>query len=273
MSRSIVASIVCILVGGCSTGLDIKVERIQPRGQIANEYARVNELDQVVAQQIGALRVYIESTLDMEKKLGENKNAISEFTKTVRASADTRIEKGKKLNNELHAFNLTPQVPDSLRNDVLSYKQDVAIFLHDQHDVWEKYINRFSEGSETRSSLEDAYEDMVGTKLVDAQRASSQKRLGYQGFIVDEVFEISASDPNYESVLFGTPIPQAITHVNAQALGDSSVLFVQENPTQMRIYHVETDVEKLVQNAMFIFDKTLSAAIKYMGPVPDSSEE
>jgi hypothetical protein len=43
-------------------------------------------------------------------------------------------------------------------------------------------------------------------------------------------------------------------------------VFVQENPTQLRVFEIDNDPTQLVQNVANITDKALEAAIKYAQP-------
>jgi hypothetical protein len=264
-------ALVACLLTGCASNLTVKVERIEPNGQLPEKFTRVNDYDLIVEQQIAAINHYLAGTGRIEEMLGsEHVQSVESYVDAVESKVGHLRNEGVELTVKLTPYQITGTVPSELATAVMNFRSKVALFLLEEDKVWTEFGQGFEQGSDFGGKISNEVAAISGVRnqLQEAKQISGSSRVGYQGFIVDDIFKISPSDPNYASVLAGTPVSQAISEVKATSLGDSTVLFVQESPGQMRIYQVETDTEQLVQNALFIFDKSLSAAIKYMGPVP-----
>jgi len=72
----------------------------------------------------------------------------------------------------------------------------------------------------------------------------------------------------YSTVLKARPIGKPFTLVKASAIGDSTIIFVQESPVQMRAYSIDMDPTQLVKNVIDIMDKALQFAASFATPMP-----
>lgn len=107
------------------------------------------------------------------------------------------------------------------------------------------------------------------TLSLETAAAASIRRtsesLGFGGFATIGVFEINASDPAYRKILpGGRLVPEPFTLVQGAINGDSSLMFVMENPGQMRIYQVQNDPTQLARNIAILIQKATTAANKFM---------
>lgn len=91
---------------------------------------------------------------------------------------------------------------------------------------------------------------------------------GFGGFQSVGVHQISPADPAYRDVLSQARSETVGTFTTVQAAvnGDSTIVFVQENPTQLRVFEIDNDPTQLLQNFAYITDKALEAAVKYAQP-------
>ncbi|MEM1353741.1 MAG: hypothetical protein AAGC44_07065 [Planctomycetota bacterium] len=101
-----------------------------------------------------------------------------------------------------------------------------------------------------------------------AYHSTKGSQWSFGGFSNTAIHTISPGDPMYDRVLRADPLPNAITRVRSHAYGDSTIMFVQESPTQMRVFSVDVDGTQLAQNIMLITDKALQAAVNYLSPAP-----
>jgi hypothetical protein len=91
---------------------------------------------------------------------------------------------------------------------------------------------------------------------------------GYGGFTTEGAYRISAGDPDYKEVLSGHPVGEPVTSVTSTVVGDSTLMFVQESPSQMRVHRVDMDAKELIRQIGDITNKGLAAWVKYMGGTP-----
>jgi len=91
---------------------------------------------------------------------------------------------------------------------------------------------------------------------------------GCGGLEVLGVYELNQADPAYRQVLDGTKYQSVglFSMAEANVNGDSTIVIVQENPGQFRVFEIDNDPTKLVQNVSYISNKALEAAVKYAEP-------
>ncbi len=104
--------------------------------------------------------------------------------------------------------------------------------------------------------------------LRQAQEIAAATRPRFGGYASESVHTISPGDPAYDIVLNADPYRRPISLVSSTAWGDSTIMFVQESPTQMRVFTVDVDGTQLAQNIMLITDKALQAAVNHLSPLP-----
>lgn len=149
-------------------------------------------------------------------------------------------------------------------DDVLKAKREEIRNMGDTAQVTE--IN-----SKLRSAMEAVHR---ATDEAGKTGAAIGKRT-FGGFRSIGVYEINPADPAYRKIL-GPDTAQlsldAITSDNVTALGDSSVMIVQETPGQFRVYQISNDPTQIMRNVALLVSKALAAASKYfsggLAPVP-----
>ena len=178
------------------------------------------------------------------------------------------VDKGRAL--ELRVKALAPQArgDGDLPSEAGRYLQESAVFMKEEQGRWRSFVEgQAIEDASKRELLSglDERDASLSIQLGDASRAL----IGFGGFRSEGVHMISAADPLYPAILQGTVVGAPFSHVVADAVGDSSVMFVQETPTQVRVAEVNTDSTQLVNNVVFITQKALAAAARYSGvPIP-----
>lgn len=122
----------------------------------------------------------------------------------------------------------------------------------------------------TLQSLRGILDDVprASAALRQAQRITAGTRPRFGGYASESVHTISAGDPAYDFVLEADAYKHPISAVSSTAWGDSTIMFVQESPTQMRVFTVDVDGTQLAQNIMLITDKALQAAVNHLNPLP-----
>lgn len=156
---------------------------------------------------------------------------------------------------------------------------DIATFSAPIAEVAEAIDN-----SEAKSDLDDRVAKLqaAGGKAIDYVRTmlrvsteSSLKQLAYLqvplrqnapfgGFQTVGVHKISPGDAYYSAVLRGKVVGEPFTEVKAGVTGDSTLVLVQEDPTQFRLRSVQMNAEKLMENVASMTDKVMAAWAKYM---------
>lgn len=105
--------------------------------------------------------------------------------------------------------------------------------------------------------------------LNTALRATSGNRAdnltSFGGFQTCSVHPVTPSDPFYRAVLRARTIGHPFTKAVIHGLGSSTMVIVQETPTQFHVQSVDTDASVLIQNVVDISSKVMEAWVKYMG--------
>lgn len=125
---------------------------------------------------------------------------------------------------------------------------------------------QFSTLQQLRKILDEV--PRASAALRQAQQVAASTRPRFGGYASESVHTISPGDPAYDYVLNADPHRRPISLVSSSAWGDSTIMFVQESPTQMRVFTVDVDGTQLAQNIMLITDKALQAAVNHLSPLP-----
>lgn len=120
----------------------------------------------------------------------------------------------------------------------------------------------------SRHKAVDALNAVLSLKEVGANAKAGVLAAGFGGFRSVGVHQINPADPAYRDLLSQARSETVGTFSTVQAVvnGDSTIVFVLENPTQLRVFEIDNDSTQLVQNVAYITDKALEAAIKYSQP-------
>jgi len=264
---------------GCQNSLEVRVEMIQPAGRA--DTPRVERVPGascaealVLAREAllryqglfdglaGALAAVGESPEDIEIMLGDT-------PRTESLEAQALIEAGSAL---LHRVDAAERPEATLAAMVRAHVLAVQRFVAVRRAVWLGFADDFTDGEKgIRSAVVSAmWEDADLETLTRAavRRSGGWDRLSGGGFLAGGVHRIDPGDPQYARVLRGRPVGEPFTHAVAQISGDSTIMFVQESPTQVRIYRVDMDPRRLIQNVIYITDKVSQAAVRYSLPLP-----
>lgn len=156
--------------------------------------------------------------------------------------------------------------------------KEVALFANSVHAMRNSLFGTYStfaqllHSKSIQAGTEDAFQNALGEakgyydSAWSSARAAAQSASGFGGFASVGTHTISPSDPMYHKVLNARSKGRPFTTAHAGVSGDSTVIFVQESPTQVRVYSVDMDPTQLVQNIMLISDKALQAGIQLASP-------
>ena len=271
--RWIPAVVICGLMtlAGCQNNLKITVQMIEPaEGFGDGEFIPGVSAAEAVSDSIAALRSYqtmLGGLFDALRDVGESENdirAILGDTATLEIEdAQALVDQGAKLLDEIQ----DGEKPAALLAKSRVYAGKVTRFLEDARRSWIDFADEYEDTERVRAHIEEVLLPETG-RAAETARAAQAKAAGFGGFVATGVHKISPGDPMYRQVLKGKPIGQPFTAVDTGVSGDSTVIFVQESPTQLRIYRVDMDPRQLIQNVIYITDKVLQAATKYLAPLP-----
>lgn len=275
----VVLGLALLAVPGCRQTLEVKVERLK----VAEKYSTMSNQSQSTREK--ARETLKTSGVALETARGEIQkarmalNAMTAGERKPPADVDDalrsyekRVETGALHNSELLAL-LGSAAGDAETGKVLeqalAHSTEVEILLTaiQTSQVFPRAASASASAPAAPSfdapKSEQAIERVRG--LV-AQLSSK----GFGGFQSGQVYELSHSDPAYEEVLKSEPDGRPVTLAKAYVTGDSTIIFVQETPTYVRVFSTDMDNEKLAQNVLLIMDKALQAAVraKALLPIP-----
>ncbi len=275
-----VSAIIALLLGpGCQSSMKVTVHRIEPAGEIRKEYAQTRTDLEKVSATVSALMNLQSSLKSLEDAWTRDElinNAIP-----LPESLNADISRGLALVNELPKLDTTMASAKSAAYfvTVQSTVNQADERIDGLRDVNANIAAQFRDGerqdaeevARTRESTKSIASNFSERALGVATSSLRTSKPGYGGFVRTGVTRISAGDPNYKLVLEGKPQGEPITETIANVSGDSTVIFVQENPVQMRVYTVDLNAEELVRNISQISSKAVNAALKFSAPLPESA--
>lgn len=278
-----------ISLAGCQNDLRVTVEMIDPFAvgakhrdcaiggsafQGGERVAGSSYVD-AIETSIRALRAYRNLFYDLYQAFREAGQSESNIeirigapSRNERENATLLIDKGIALLREISSADA-----NALSAKVRAYAYEVAFFIEAGERFWVTFTDGFENkfGQKLLDSIEQHVPDGI-ERCMDPVLAWSKyavaKSAGFGGFTVSGVHKISPGDPMYACVLKAKRIGEPFTLVSGGVSGDSTIIFVQESPTQMRVFSVDMDPRQLIQNVIYITDKVLQAATKYLKPLP-----
>ncbi|MCK4657947.1 MAG: hypothetical protein KAV82_00355 [Phycisphaerae bacterium] len=267
---AVLALTASLLIGaaGCQNSLKIKVEMLGS----GEQRIRGSTYADSVGSGLLALRAYARLLERLKETAYEQSDDQSSYRLAMadiesdKGAVARLSERGIQLGDELAEGKLALQ---DVAMTVESYLARISTFLGTRVGAWEMRTRQApGELKEVYKAVLDQsfYAEIESLIKVASRAAGSVGQFG--GFLPAGVHQIDPSDPAYAWVLKSKPIGRSVTSVDAAALGDSTIMFVQESPTQLRVLHVEMDPTQLVQNVIYISDKVLQAAIKFLAPLP-----
>ncbi len=117
-----------------------------------------------------------------------------------------------------------------------------------------------------------AGESSLERTTIATQELAAEPSGGFGGFRVLGVHRINAADPAYHRIVNSKRCKPAgvFSEVESRVNGDSTIVFVQENPTQFRVFEIDNDPSALMRNVAYLMDKVLQAVVKYSQPASPS---
>jgi len=142
------------------------------------------------------------------------------------------------------------------------------------------YINKVADGCyekvesiQTKRSLlnpEGKAKTEPLAKLGDILRANMQSAVddsiqthGFGGLQYCGTDLICPGDPRYRDVVRGKSVG-VISEAKTGAVGNSTIVFFQETPTEIKNFSTDLNAEQLMKNVAFISDKAVTAFSKYL---------
>lgn len=267
-----IAILLALTLGCAHQRMEVSVELIQPVPPVVNTALQTGESGAITAiastkqALFGQARFVDRVEAYLKDKIGEAAvDWVGARSKNSREQSGALADKGNALDLRIQAVPPEQRGQQDLVAEVSRYLQEASAFLSDDQAKWRRFVNELTVSDETRTQLMGQVDQRDSEKTVQVAAAAQALSGGFGGFRVEGVHTISPGDPLYPAVLQGKPIGAPISYVMADAAGDSSVMFVQETPTQLRVAEVETDSTQLVNNVVFITQKALAAAARYSG--------
>lgn len=271
-------------LAGCQNRLVVTVEMIQTKdGLPIDDNERIHEGKAAEAVQasiraLGLCRDFPDALLGylVEKGHLAQANAdnatmgIASTVKAMNEEIDAKQRKGVELYAKI--LSTPPDDVDNLWPEIDAYRVEVTNFIKDKKQTASVIVAATTALVEANkkdavTKAAEAYADHKFESYVAASKSSGAVVSGFGGFTTPGVYKISPGDKNFDKVLSGKPVGEPITQVLSEASGDSTIIFVQEVPAQLRVFSIDLDPSMLIQNVLYITNKALQAAAKYATPM------
>lgn len=240
--------VILFLATGCQTYTKVTVERIDVDGG-QHRIPGSSYADAVQSAAQGAAR-YMSTLIDLDRRDPPINVDMPSFV----TSAGELVLRGRRL-----------AVKEPLtEQEARTYTAEVEQYLIEQDRTWTEWADRSNLAIDVLSEIQRSIDGAQSAAFSYVVSAKGTITGGYGGYAATGVYTITPGDPQYENVLKAPVSGKPISYVHAGALGDASIMFVQESPTHIRVHHVNMDAERLAQMIARISDKALSAWIKYM---------
>lgn len=276
--------LILILTGGCVSNLGVAVERIEPDGDLLTEEVDLRKFEETVLIAVTALNTlptFFKQATEWSAYQARQQNSPSLDVVYNDSKAQQLKEKGEKLLESFYSSYEDMRYQQA-RVASLSYVVEVVGFLNSTNVslmAERKEVPNFA-WPEEEKSIEvpkvQADIDRINNEISSLQKrveAATGAASNFGGLVPLGVHRLNPGHPNYKAVLNGKPIGKPITKVSTCAMGDSTIMFVQENPAQFRVFSVDMNAETLVKGIVDISNKALQAAVKYSAPVPTPDPE
>ena len=125
-----------------------------------------------------------------------------------------------------------------------------------------------SQDIESLKTVTLAHHSRTATYLRDALSATnsaSGSSTTFGGYQTCSVYRLTPSDPCYRAVLTAPVICRPFSKTATCSVGSSTMVIVQESPSEFHVQSVDTDASVLIQNVVDISSKVMEAWVKYMG--------
>ncbi|UCE61344.1 MAG: hypothetical protein JSU63_06265 [Phycisphaerales bacterium] len=265
-NRKAVFFILALLLAlpGCQNYLRVQVQLLDATGQ---EKVTEGTYRDAVLKSVASLKHFEHVIACLKKVLGPaHEVRISEPAANDLKDAKALKAEGTALAGELVSMTDIFVAAEKAR----VYTEKVADF-YDRLQGYEEFLKEGLQDSEQLKKVQKTLAVHWSAPIAEVKNeaaAATAQAAGFGGFSGVAVHQIDASDRKYAHVLKAKPTGKPFTLVDSKAAGDSTIVFVQESPTQIRAYSVDMDPTQLAHNVIYITDKALQAAAKFAGPVP-----
>lgn len=265
-------------LAGCQNMMTVRVELLKPANekaaQPADAQASVNTAQHYASEVaetqagISQMRSRVDEALSGLEKAGYSREVIEkgpQFTSIVRlrdALAGFQAAIAPHVGRLSSGTNgLTPITMNDLR-ELRALQLRLSGTLRLYVDPLERLLAHLSDFTDA-----GAKQVTVTVQRLLQDVRSQHASLGFGGFRVVGAYRINAADPIYRDVTdSGKYRPSGVfSSASAAVNGDSTVVFVQESPTQIRFFEMDNDPEQLIRNVLYLTDKVLQAVVKYAG--------
>lgn len=277
----IVGALSVILVSGCQSTMKVSVQRIEPAGEIRPEFAHARTDVESVAATVSSLMNLQSSLQSLENAWTRDELINNAIPLPESLSEDINrglglVEKLPTLDKSVASVqsaayivkvqSMTEQTKQRVQ-ELLAVNSNIINEYRNGHSMAADAIKRIQTAKKLNDDLKPFSRGIEDTLWITKSYINSSKP-GFGGYMSMGVSRISAGDPNYKSVLEGSPQGEPITETVATVSGNSTLIFVQESPVQMRFYTVDLNAEDLVKNISQISSKAVNAALKFSAPLP-----
>lgn len=273
IKRCVLVAVALCIVGasGCQNALTVRVELLKPKVEKAAEPGTAPLSVRMKGRYARRAATLQAAVNNIKEQLTELDAALQKMGYTVGIGAqfpvlDKLRGKLSKLEPSIQAH--VDKTIDPTTKIALADLQHVTILQNVLHGLLKNLdLKRLKARIRQVTGESVTDERDLADSLVDAiaggQAAASQR--GFGGFRSLGVHQINPGDPVYQQVVDpdcyepSGVFSQAYAAVN----GDSTIVFVQETPTQIRFFELDSDPSMLIQNILYITDKVLQAVVKY----------
>ncbi len=256
-----------LLFSGCASTMRVSVEMIKPQGGFGQDDTMpgASSLVQAVQDTVSALEQYTQAVDNL--KLQDGDFAAQTFGEVLsqRESYRASILQGNSL---LAKASQMADLPgrSALAAEMRKYTSDVAGQAQQRSKLTVAKCSQLSDRGRAKCEplirTLDALGDALETETLSAKEAGMQT-LGFGGLQYCGTDVVAPGDPRYRDVVRGTPIG-VISKAETRALGNSTIVFFQERPAEIKNFSTDLNAEQLMKNVAYVSDKATTAFTKYL---------
>lgn len=265
--------LLCVAITGCNQTLTISVQRLDTGSSASTIYLAYLKQKAYPAL-IRATNVIKRYPLELKQldgvQQGEKpKKLLQSFEANLPAEPKCPKEASKSLVDRISEY-LNLDAENQTEAETIQLISLARQYVSQTNAAISKIASLARASSAENEEMAKLIELFITPILEESEIAAKSVNIGYGGYVSNEIYEISASDPEVRHLLkrCNSGNCPSFTRTFANVSGDSTMIFVAESPVQNRFYSVEMDSDTLTRNIIFITDKALQAAVKYAAPVP-----
>ena len=260
-----------MLLSGCASTMRAKVELIEPAKGYTDQDAAPGgpSLLQAVQDTVGALEVFTRGVDEMNRQYPADMRQTFGDILSCRDRCQSAIQQGNDLVGRAKRVS-DPDERAVLAVEMRGYVSNIAGEAQQADQMRRvslaeeklEYLNLPADAKQAFKESLSAYTSTFQTTMFRAKESSTQT-IGFGGLQYCGTDVLCPGDPRYRMVVQGRSIG-VISNASTQALGDSTIVFFQETPTQMKNFSADLDAAQMLQNVALIMDKAVTAFSKYL---------